>query len=54
MPDTPKQWVGGPMDRDMTEDEAYQYGLMLFDAINAERDNQSQGASSDESPANGD
>lgn len=39
MADTPKHFVGGPIGREMTEDEAYQFGLMLFDAINAERKN---------------
>jgi hypothetical protein len=38
--DTPKHFVGFPEGREMTEDEAYQFGLMLFDAINAERDAQ--------------
>jgi len=40
MADTPKHFVGGPVGREMTDDEAYQLGLALFAAINAERDAQ--------------
>lgn len=54
MPDTPKQFVGFPTDRDMTEEEMEQFADMLFDSINAERDADSGAPSQAETPENGD
>lgn len=49
--DTPKHYVGGPVGREMTDDEAYQFGLMLFDAINAERTSKDQPDEQEQPPA---
>lgn len=54
MADTPKQFVGFPTDRDMTEEEMEQFADMLFDAINVERDGSDAPVPPEETPENGD
>lgn len=54
MPDTPKQFVGFPTDRDLTEEEMEQFADMLFDSINATREAADGAPPPEETPENGD